>query len=67
MADAVAGRILKINRDGKVVEELRGPGPGRGRHFDPHQIAVGNDGSIYTAEVLGWRAQKFPPSAAAHR
>ena len=67
MADALAGRILKINREGKVVEELRGPGPGQGRHFDPHQIAVVNDGTIYTAEVLGWRAQKFPPSVAAHR
>ena len=38
---------------------LRGPAPGQGPHFDPHEIAVGKDGAIFTAEVLGWRAQKF--------
>jgi DNA-binding beta-propeller fold protein YncE len=59
MADAIAGRILKIGRDGKVVGVFRGPEPGRGPHFDPHQIAVDKDGSFFSAEVLGWRAQKF--------
>jgi hypothetical protein len=41
------------------VGALRGPAPGQGPHFDPHEIAVGKDGAIFTAEVLGWRAQKF--------
>lgn len=59
MADAIAGRILKIDRDGKVVGVFRGPEPSRSPHFDPHQIAVDKDGSIFSAEVLGWRAQKF--------
>jgi len=59
MADAIASRILQIDRDGKVVGALRGPAPGQGPHFDPHEIAVGKDGAIFTAEVLGWRAQKF--------
>lgn len=59
MADAVASRILKIDRDGKVVGALRGPERGQGRHFDPHEIVVDKDNSIFTAEVLGWRAQKF--------
>ncbi len=59
MADAIASRILKINRDGKVVGVLRGPERGQGPHFDPHEIAVDKDNSVYTAEVLGWRARKF--------
>lgn len=59
MADAMAGRILKIDRDGKVVGVLRGPERGRGPHFDPHEIALDKDNSIFTAEVLGWRARKF--------
>lgn len=59
MADAIAGRILKIRPDGKVVSILRGREPGKGPHFDPHEIAVGADGSVFTAEVLRWRAQKF--------
>jgi hypothetical protein len=61
MADAIAGRILKISRDGKVVGALEGPAPDKGRHFDPHSLAVDKDNSIFTAEVLPWRAQKFRP------
>lgn len=61
MSDAIAGRILKINKDGKVIGVLDGPAHDNGRHFDPHLIAVDKDGSIFTAEVLPWRAQKFRP------
>src|SRR6059058_3520534 len=38
MCDAIASRILKINRDGKVIGTLQGPERGQGFHFDPHQI-----------------------------
>jgi DNA-binding beta-propeller fold protein YncE len=61
MCDAIASRILKIDREGKVVGVLDGPKPDMGRHFDPHQIAVDKDKSIFAAEVLPWRAQKFRP------
>jgi DNA-binding beta-propeller fold protein YncE len=61
MADAIASRILKIDRNGKIVGVLSGPEPGKGRHFDPHEIAVDKDNSIFTAEVMPWRAQKFKP------
>ena len=61
MSDAIAGRILKINRDGKVVGVLEGPAPDKGRHFDPHSLAVDKNGAIFTAEVMPWRAQKFRP------
>ena len=61
MADAIASRILKIDQNGKVVGVLSGPESGKGRHLDPHQIAVDKDNSIFIAEVLPWRAQKFKP------
>jgi DNA-binding beta-propeller fold protein YncE len=61
MSDAIAGRIFKISRDGKVVGALDGPPPDQGRHFDPHSLAIGKDNSIFTAEVMPWRAQKFRP------
>jgi DNA-binding beta-propeller fold protein YncE len=61
MSDAIAGRILKISRDGKVVGAIDGPTPDKGRHFDPHSLAVDKDNSIFTAEVMPWRAQKFRP------
>jgi DNA-binding beta-propeller fold protein YncE len=62
MADAIAGRILKVDPSGKAVGEFRGPPPGQGPHFDPHEIAVDRDGAIFAVEVVGWRAQKFRPT-----
>jgi len=59
MCDAIAGRILKIDHEGNVVGVLDGPEPAVGRHFDPHQIAVDKDKSLFAAEVMPWRAQKF--------
>ena len=61
MCDAIASHVLKIDQDGKVVGVLAGPEPGKGRHFDPHEIAVDKNNSIFTAEVMSWRAQKFKP------
>jgi len=61
MGDAIAGRILKIDPQGRVVGSFTGPQPGQGPHFDPHQIALAPDGSIFAAEVLGWRAEKLRP------
>jgi len=61
MADAIAGRILKVDMQGRVVGSFTGPLPGQGPHFDPHQIAIDPDGSIFTAEVVGWRAEKLRP------
>ncbi len=51
--------ILKIDRDVKVVCVLRGSDRSQGRHFDPHETAVDKNNSIFTAEVLGWHAEKF--------
>jgi DNA-binding beta-propeller fold protein YncE len=59
MSDAIAGRILKINPGGKAVGVLEGPPPDKGRHFDPHSLAVDKDNSLFTAEVTPWRVQKF--------
>ena len=61
MGDAIAGRILKVGVRGEVLGSFTGPPPGQGPHFDPHQIALAPDGSIFTAEVLGWRAEKLRP------
>jgi hypothetical protein len=59
MCDAIAGHILKIDREGKIVGVIAGPEPGKGRHFDPHQIALDKENSIFAAEVMPWRVQKF--------
>ncbi len=37
--------------------------PGQDPHFDPHEIAVDRDGSVYTAEVLGTPKSSSPNSS----
>ena len=59
MCDAIAGHILKIDREGKIVGVIAGPEPSKGRHFDPHQIALDKENSVFAAEVMPWRVQKF--------
>ena len=44
---------------GKAVGVLEGTPPEKGRHFDPHSLAVDKDNSLFTAEVTPWRVQKF--------
>ncbi len=60
MADGVAGRILRLDRDGKVVGSFDGePGRGPERRSSPHAIAIDKDRSLFVAEVLDWRVRKF--------
>ncbi len=59
MSDAMAGRILKLSTDGKILGAFGEGGRGPGRIGDPHQISVAKDGSIFTANVVNWRADKF--------
>jgi len=61
MSDPIAGRILKLNTDGKILGAFGEHGRGPGRLGDPHQLAVGRDGSIFTANVVTWRPEKFRP------
>ncbi len=61
MSDAMAGRILKLTADGRIVGAYGERGRGPGRLGDPHQLAIGKDGSIFTANVVNWRPQKFHP------
>ena len=61
MADGYNNRVLKLTLEGKVVGSLGGFGKVPGLFHYVHQLAAGRDGSIYTAEILNWRAQKFVP------
>jgi len=59
MSDGYNNRVLKLTLDGKVVGTLGSHGKQPGQFHYCHQIAVGEDLSVYTAEILNWRAQKF--------
>lgn len=61
MSDAMAGRILKLSADGRILGAYGERGRGPGRLGDPHQLAADKDGSLFTANVVNWRPQKFRP------
>src|SRR5262249_36187837 len=63
--DAIAGKILKIDRDGKILGSFELPPTGR--HLDGHEICIDKDGSIFVAEVTNWRALKLPPGPTQRR
>jgi DNA-binding beta-propeller fold protein YncE len=59
MADGYNNRVLKLTLEGKVIGAFGSMGTKPGQFHFAHQIAAGPDGSIYTAEILNWRPQKF--------
>jgi DNA-binding beta-propeller fold protein YncE len=59
MVDGYNNRVLKLTLDGKVVGRFGSQGKLPGQFHYCHQIAVGGDGAVYTAEILNWRPQKF--------
>ncbi|MEJ7598445.1 MAG: hypothetical protein WKG01_11085 [Kofleriaceae bacterium] len=58
-ADAPRGRLLRIDRSGRVLDRWSGPGLAPGEIDWGHDIAVGTDGSVFVVDVRGRRVQKF--------
>ena len=61
MADGYNNRVLKLDLEGKILGSYGGPGKLPGQFSYVHNISVGPDNAIYTAEILNWRPQKFLP------
>jgi DNA-binding beta-propeller fold protein YncE len=61
MCDGYDGRVLKLSLDGRVLGAFGKTGKRPGEFLFVHNLAVAPDGTIYTAEILNWRPQKFVP------
>jgi DNA-binding beta-propeller fold protein YncE len=59
MSDGYNNHVLKLTMDGKVAGSFGSFGKQPGQFHFCHQIAAAPDGSVYTAEILNWRPQKF--------
>ncbi|MEZ5356093.1 MAG: peptidyl-alpha-hydroxyglycine alpha-amidating lyase family protein [Bryobacteraceae bacterium] len=59
MTDGYNNRVVKLTRSGRVIGAFGSHGKQPGQFHYCHQMAVGPDGAVYTAEILNWRAQKF--------
>jgi hypothetical protein len=51
--------ILKLDRNGAILEKWASFGNYDGQLFWGHDIAVGKDGSVYVGDILGRCVQKF--------
>lgn len=61
MADGDAGRITKLSRSGDILGHFGTDGEAPGQLHQVHGIAVAPDGSVYAAETVNQRIQKFIP------
>jgi len=59
MCDGYNNRVLKLNLEGRILGGFGSPGKRPGEFSYVHNLSVGPDGAIYTAEILNWRPQKF--------
>ena len=55
------GKAVELDAFGTVVDTFGSFGTGPGQFQLGHDIAIGPDGSVYTAEGTGARVQKFVP------
>ncbi len=56
---AAGNRIFKLDLEGRILGAFGEPGRLAGQLAGVHHLAVGPNGDVYTAELGGWRAQKF--------
>ena len=61
VADGRANQILILDANGREVHRFGGKGSGPGQFNLPHMLGVGQDSSLFVAEVGGKRLQKFRP------
>jgi DNA-binding beta-propeller fold protein YncE len=52
-------QIVKLDASGRLLGVFAAFGRGPGELSGVHGLAVGPKGELFTAELLGWRAQKF--------
>ena len=59
MADGYNDRVLKLSADGKILGSIGRHGRAPGRFDVVHHLAIGPKASVYTAEIVTLRIQKF--------
>jgi sugar lactone lactonase YvrE len=56
---ATNNRVQQFTNDGKYLCGLGGEGTEPGRFHLPHGVALDSQGSLYVADTMNWRIQKF--------
>ena len=59
LAHGHAGKIIKLDLDGKVLGATGGQGKAPNRYGEAHFLALDRKEDIYVADTLNWRVQKL--------
>ena len=59
MAHGHAGKIIKLDLDGRVLGATGGQGKAPNRYGEAHFLALDRKEDIYVADTLNWRVQKL--------
>lgn len=59
VADGYPGRVYKMTLEGKVLGFFGSAGRMPGETGWTHELACPNENTVYTAEILNWRVQKW--------
>jgi DNA-binding beta-propeller fold protein YncE len=59
LAHGHAGKIIKLDLNGKVLGATGGQGKGPNRYGEAHFLALDHKEDIYVADTLNWRVQKL--------
>jgi DNA-binding beta-propeller fold protein YncE len=59
MAHGHAGKIMKLDENGKVLGITGSQGKGPNQYGEAHYIALDSNEHIYVADTLNWRVQKL--------
>jgi DNA-binding beta-propeller fold protein YncE len=61
MTTGFDGQIVELDLNGRVLGVTGRPGEGPNEYGEAHDIAVGDDGAVYVADVVNRRVQKLVP------
>jgi hypothetical protein len=62
VTDGNAGKVLKVDFEGRVLGAIGSLGKGNGQFGEAHWVEVDSERNIYVGDVFNWRVQKFSPS-----
>lgn len=58
MTDARIDQLVKLSKDGKVLERFGGPGKSLGKYGFLHGV-LQHEGSVYVSDILNWKVEQL--------
>lgn len=67
VVDGTNARLVQFDKNGKRLSMWGTYGVQPGQFWEPHQVSIDSEGTLYIADSFGGRTQKYVPSKDADR